>query len=419
MRIQRHLARVEAELRARDTRHLSPDARAARANGLDRLHRYALTGAFPHNTSHPGTRTPYFIDSDGRACAVGHLIIESGAKHLAESVDQEFHNAYVRQMEDARLLAWAQNNGFTADELALIQPGYCQCGVDQADPQPYAPVCGSDGLTYWNACAANLCGGIEIVHDGPCTYDFPICDVCGFGTQAPVVDECRRGEVEISYGVCEKTGGEGIPTLSDLAGLGWLEIQKAACEGTLCFEAGVAASPCEPVTLTQTCWSSDGLDAGTDGGTGSGGAGGAGGAGGSGGAGFGGVVPHGGAGGVGGGATGSEPDAGAGTGGVPEDVGLSSVDSEDAGSSGCAVVRSNARTSIPVAWLVCAALLQLCARRRGRNRGLDADSVLVRRIGQLFSRYPVRKISATMKRQMPRKPSVMARLSSTPTSDVS
>ena len=128
MRIQEHLARVEAALRSRDVRELSAQARAARAKSLDRLHEYALAGEFPHNTRHPGTRRPYFIDADGRACAVGHLIIESGERELAESVDARFHNAYVREMSEPRLVAWAVENGFDAAELSLIQPGYCACG---------------------------------------------------------------------------------------------------------------------------------------------------------------------------------------------------------------------------------------------------------------------------------------------------
>jgi hypothetical protein len=127
-----------------------------------------------------------------------------------------------------------------------------------------------------------MCRGVEIAYAGTCSYDFAICDVCGFGSQPPVVDECLDDGFEITQGVCDKTGGDGIPTVNDAEARGWLAIQQAGCQGTVCFDpAAVAKKPCpshQPLYDTS-CWP-DGGAAGT-GGSGSGGSGGSGGTGGN------------------------------------------------------------------------------------------------------------------------------------------
>jgi hypothetical protein len=79
-RIRTHLSEVERLLRARDVNGLSPELRHARARNLDELHAYWMRGVFPRNHDFPEHRVPYFIDAEGRACAVGHLMIASGAE---------------------------------------------------------------------------------------------------------------------------------------------------------------------------------------------------------------------------------------------------------------------------------------------------------------------------------------------------
>ncbi len=170
-RIQRHLARVEAELRAAPTDHLDPVQKLERARNLDRLHAYWTAGQFPHNTDFAGRRVPYFIDDDGRACAVGHLVIESGAPELADRIQASENNALLADMRTEGLLDWVRASGLSAAECAKIQPAYCDCAENEA------PVCGSDGVTYLNECYATTCAGVEVAYEGVCegeaTTGFP------------------------------------------------------------------------------------------------------------------------------------------------------------------------------------------------------------------------------------------------------
>lgn len=161
-RIQRHLAKVEAELRAAPTDHLTASQAAERVRNLDRLHDYWVAGQFPHNDDFTGQRVPYFIDDDGRACAVGHLVIESGAAELAARIHDAENNALLGDMRSDGLLDWVKASGLSAQECAKIQPAYCDC------PQDEAPVCGSDGVTYLNECYATTCAGVEVAHEGVC-----------------------------------------------------------------------------------------------------------------------------------------------------------------------------------------------------------------------------------------------------------
>lgn len=171
-RIQRHLETVETELRARDTSHLPAALRAERARNLDRLHAYRLAGLFPHNPEFIGERVPFFIDSDGVACAVGHLVVESGFAEVAGEIAERENNARLLDMTHPALSGWIAQSGLTAEECARIQPAYCGCD------EKYEPVCGVDGTTYGNACYAETCAGVAIAHKGVCepqesTSDWP------------------------------------------------------------------------------------------------------------------------------------------------------------------------------------------------------------------------------------------------------
>ena len=77
----------------------------------------------------------YFIDDYGTACAVGYLIIHSEYKDLSYQIARENNYAYVKDLlvyDD--LIAWASEAGFTADELAWIQPGYWEPAPYKWDP---------------------------------------------------------------------------------------------------------------------------------------------------------------------------------------------------------------------------------------------------------------------------------------------
>jgi hypothetical protein len=172
IRIQRHLETVETELRARDTSHLPPALQAERARNLDRLHTYRVAGLFPQNPDFIGERVPFFIDEDGVACAVGHLVIESGFADVAGEIAARENNARLLDMTHPALSGWIAQSGLTAEECARIQPDYCGCGDE------YAPVCGEDGQTYGNACYAETCAGVAIAYEGACkaeesTSDWP------------------------------------------------------------------------------------------------------------------------------------------------------------------------------------------------------------------------------------------------------
>jgi hypothetical protein len=239
LRIQQRLAQVEQRLRDASVDALAPSARLARARLLDELRQYWQAGVFPRNSQHPNQRRPYFIDDEGRPCAVGALIQRSGYAQLARRIDQTFHNDYVPDMNDAELLAWAGAHGFSLAELALIQPEYCACGTGfdasggaggqggaSADPSAYRPVCGSNGLTYWNECIAEVCGGVEIVAEGECAHEAP-CELCGSGDRFVAVSECTQDAPE---GICDLDWSLDVVPVSDRVGARWLEMQQRGCE---------------------------------------------------------------------------------------------------------------------------------------------------------------------------------------------
>ncbi len=135
-RIRYHLLAVHGILSARETSRLSAKQRAARQASLAELLAYAQRGRFPLNTAHPA-RTPYFVDADGTHCAVGYLMYRAGDAALVEDIRSRNNNGYVLQdlLRDPAVGTWAVEHGFTAEELAWIQPGYP--GNYLLKPQPF------------------------------------------------------------------------------------------------------------------------------------------------------------------------------------------------------------------------------------------------------------------------------------------
>lgn len=213
-RIRVHLTQVESALRAAPVDTLDADQRARRAASLDALHAYRLAGDFPHNVEVPGVQVPVFRDADGRDCAVGALVRASGEGALADGIDARWHLARVPTMDEPALLDWAADQGLTVDELARIQPSYCMCEGNDA----YAPVCGSDGVTYWNSCAAEVCAGTDVVTQGTCPYERDLCPDFQ-AAEAPAVTACDE-----MWSIC---GPE--PVYDNSTWTDWLAAQDQAC----------------------------------------------------------------------------------------------------------------------------------------------------------------------------------------------
>lgn len=122
-RIHFHLTLVEKVLRKRNSNHLTQSQQVLRSALLDTLSGYANKRIFPTNTEHR-KRTPYFIDDFSVYCAVGYLMQQSGYDGLALKIDEEHHNDYIGDIKTNGVSEWAENHGFTLDELAWIQPTY-------------------------------------------------------------------------------------------------------------------------------------------------------------------------------------------------------------------------------------------------------------------------------------------------------
>jgi hypothetical protein len=224
-RIYAHLTDVEASLRAEPPPGLTPAARSERLQLLDALHTYREQRDYPHNHEVPWTN-PVFRDHRGRDCAVGALIRASGEGALADRIDARWHLARVPDIAEPDLVRWADAHGFTVPELARIQPGYssdyyCYCEGDEA----YAPVCGDDGITYWNACIAVEfaadCHGPIATTPGACgPYADERCPGFAETEPAPIVDRC----LDSGESVCGATPNE---TTYDWEH--WRDIQEEAC----------------------------------------------------------------------------------------------------------------------------------------------------------------------------------------------
>ena len=143
-RIRRHLLAVHGVLSQRNTEHLNADRRSARETSLRSLLAYAQRGRFPINTGH-SERTPYFVDADDTHCAVGYLMHTSGADETVRAIRTRTNNGYVLEdlLSFPAIGEWAHANGFTAEELAWIQPGYP--GTYLLRPQPFGNNLGVKG----------------------------------------------------------------------------------------------------------------------------------------------------------------------------------------------------------------------------------------------------------------------------------
>ena len=170
--VRRHLRHVARTLSAVD----GPPARAV---VLQRLAEYADGGVFPRPTGTirvreravkpprafegSGERMPLFRDGRGIWCAVGHLYAADEPDAAADLADR-VGDGYLPEVEDAGLRAWAARSGLTADELAWIQPTYCD--------EP--PVCDGTEVAPIGPAVVARCEGPDVV-----VTDVSYCQECG------------------------------------------------------------------------------------------------------------------------------------------------------------------------------------------------------------------------------------------------
>jgi len=144
--ISKHLKLVESTLRNRNVNHLNSNQKKNRLARLDELQQYWKTALYPKNKDFAFS-IPYFIDAENTACAVGHLVIESGNQEIAEEIAAQQNNAFVFDIKNKDLVVWADEHGFTLEELAWIQPMYPNpdpCSTPPLSIVPTGNTCGND-----------------------------------------------------------------------------------------------------------------------------------------------------------------------------------------------------------------------------------------------------------------------------------
>lgn len=122
-RIAYHLRTVVELLSAQTTTHLNSVQLEKRKQTIQILAGYADRKVFPTNHYH-AVRQPYFIDNYDVHCAVGYLVKETGYPEISKEIARTQNYAYVKEIKSEALLQWANEYGFSVQELALIQPGY-------------------------------------------------------------------------------------------------------------------------------------------------------------------------------------------------------------------------------------------------------------------------------------------------------
>ncbi|HEY4180951.1 MAG TPA: hypothetical protein VGM90_29110 [Kofleriaceae bacterium] len=124
-RVRAHLVAARSFVEARDVSALTPQQRTQRTAALAILDAYIARGVFPvRGADGYGELQPRFIDARGVHCAVGEMIAQTGHADLAQAINRDFEYAKVVDIHSSALLAWANDYGFTVNELARIQPGY-------------------------------------------------------------------------------------------------------------------------------------------------------------------------------------------------------------------------------------------------------------------------------------------------------
>lgn len=121
--IKAHLLLVCNSLSKNTPASLNEIQLSARLSLIQELRAYALEKIFPINLYH-SIRIPYFVDDFGTHCAVGYLMSQSGSKDLVAEIRENENYNYIAEITTSGVSEWADNHGFTIDELEWIQPTY-------------------------------------------------------------------------------------------------------------------------------------------------------------------------------------------------------------------------------------------------------------------------------------------------------
>jgi len=121
LRASAHYGAVVDELAAADTSGLSDVQIAARSQLLEALRAYRDRADFGR-AEEIGARVPWFVDSEGRRCAVAELLHVTGELGLIERVRSTNNHAWILDLAgDAAFDEWLAQNGLTFDEAARVQ----------------------------------------------------------------------------------------------------------------------------------------------------------------------------------------------------------------------------------------------------------------------------------------------------------
>jgi len=237
-----HLEYVRRMLAAIPDAGLSATLRQARRTNLARLAPYIARGEFPRNEHHPDPFRPVFMDDGDRICAVGYLFAADRGLSEARRVASRYRHAFIAEIRDPELLAWARGSGLTLDELAMIQPSYPSV-VSRRHPPPPITLDQQSGESH-----AGVQSGVEI--GGPAG------GVVGTSFDAEWLAIVRRGSKEgTGFGLGPYLGlGASLPTRPSAAltntDVGAVFVNEHPSWGRLVLHAGAllptaprAASP--------------------------------------------------------------------------------------------------------------------------------------------------------------------------------
>ena len=155
LRIQTHLKFVEKVLEERDVSELNSIQQNKRMHVITLLHQYWIAGIFPSNFDFPTERRPCFIDRNGNICAVGYLVENTVGRQTAEQINSRHQYQYIFEMNEPAVTKWAEENGLTLEECAMIQPQYGP-PITPGDPSYYAEIKTGYGIT------SGVVGGINL-----------------------------------------------------------------------------------------------------------------------------------------------------------------------------------------------------------------------------------------------------------------